>query len=205
MNRFGDLSLFRRHVALGYLSWSDLASLEQGTVLMTKLQGFTIEVSRYDGVLVLNGATVLMPEIFRSDWLVVHAIGDVLDLHPSSAQFPNQSPMGSGSTNVSSEGGFTRSHEIEKIRETGLVVFLYTLGFVLICMVSHIFHLLNMIGDLLTHFVFKPLVDLLPLAAQQLIRAHPMPAGLRLPTNVGEQLMGVIANLVKPKSKSNSN
>ncbi|KAL6190008.1 hypothetical protein ACLB2K_036409 [Fragaria x ananassa] len=80
VNRFGDLSLFCRHVALGYLSWSDL---KQGTVLMTKLQGFTIEVSRYDGVLVLNGATVLMPKIFRSDWLVVHAIGDVLDLHPN--------------------------------------------------------------------------------------------------------------------------
>ncbi|KAL6133745.1 hypothetical protein ACLB2K_065979 [Fragaria x ananassa] len=80
VSRIGDLSqyssLFRRHVAHCKLSWNDLVSLDDGTVLRTNLQGFLINVSRYDGVLVLNGVSVIMPEMYHNDWLVVHGINE---------------------------------------------------------------------------------------------------------------------------------
>ncbi|XP_004305572.1 PREDICTED: putative fasciclin-like arabinogalactan protein 20 [Fragaria vesca subsp. vesca] len=88
VSRIGDLSqyssLFRRHVAPCKLSWNDLVSLDDGTVLRTNLQGFLINVSRYDGVLVLNGVSVIMPEMYHNDWLVVHGISEVLEFLPES-------------------------------------------------------------------------------------------------------------------------
>ncbi|KAM5567073.1 putative fasciclin-like arabinogalactan protein 20 [Rosa sericea] len=81
--RIGDLSeyssIFRRHVVPCKLSWNDLVSLDDGTVLRTNLQGFMINITRYDGVLVLNGVPVIMPELYHNGWLVVHGISEVLE------------------------------------------------------------------------------------------------------------------------------
>ncbi|KAL6128875.1 hypothetical protein ACLB2K_072228 [Fragaria x ananassa] len=63
-HRIGELSeyssVLRRHVVPCRLSWSDLKSLEDGSLLRTDLQGFVINVSRYDGVLELNGVSRLI-------------------------------------------------------------------------------------------------------------------------------------------------
>ncbi|XP_061990923.1 putative fasciclin-like arabinogalactan protein 20 [Rosa rugosa] len=85
--RIGDLSgyssIFRRHVVPCKLSWNDLVSLDDGTVLRTNLQGFMINITRYDGVLVLNGVPVIMPEMYHNGWLVVHGISEVLEFPES--------------------------------------------------------------------------------------------------------------------------
>ncbi|XP_061990919.1 putative fasciclin-like arabinogalactan protein 20 [Rosa rugosa] len=95
VKRIGNLSeyssMLRRHVVPCRLSWSDLKSLEDGTVLRTNLQGFMINVSRYDSVFVLNGVPVIMPELYHNGWLVVHGISEVLELPVSLTQSPIQS------------------------------------------------------------------------------------------------------------------
>nr|XP_011470517.1 PREDICTED: putative fasciclin-like arabinogalactan protein 20 [Fragaria vesca subsp. vesca] len=87
-HRIGDLSRYssvlRRHVVPCRLSWSDLKSLEDGSLLRTDLQGFVINVSRYDGVVELNGVSVIMPEMYHNGWLVVHGISEVLGELPQS-------------------------------------------------------------------------------------------------------------------------
>ncbi|XP_050378362.1 putative fasciclin-like arabinogalactan protein 20 [Argentina anserina] len=91
VSRIGDLSqyssIFGRHVAPCKLSWDDLANLDDEAVLVrTNLEGFMINISRYDGVLVLSGVPVIMPEMYRNEWLVVHGISGVLEFPVSSPE-----------------------------------------------------------------------------------------------------------------------
>ncbi|CAN6675506.1 unnamed protein product [Malus baccata var. baccata] len=61
MNRVGNLSeyssIFHRHVVTCRLLWTDLVSLNDGTVLRTNLVGFSINIT--DDVLKLNDVSVI--------------------------------------------------------------------------------------------------------------------------------------------------
>ncbi|KAK7343458.1 hypothetical protein VNO77_12217 [Canavalia gladiata] len=82
MNRIGDFneypSFFRRHVVPCRLMWNDLVDFGDGSELPTFLDGFTINITRSDGVLILNGVPVFFPDVFFNDKVVVHGVSDVL-------------------------------------------------------------------------------------------------------------------------------
>ncbi|KAK7390922.1 hypothetical protein VNO78_19126 [Psophocarpus tetragonolobus] len=82
MNRIGDLgdypSFFRRHIVPCRILWNDLVDLGDGTELPTFLEGFAINITRSDGVLILNGVPVFFPDVFFNDRVVVHGVSDVL-------------------------------------------------------------------------------------------------------------------------------
>ncbi|CAB4295746.1 unnamed protein product [Prunus armeniaca] len=84
MNRVGNLSeqssIFHRHVVPCRLLWSDLVSFNDGTVLRTNLMGFTINITRSQDVLMVNGVSVIFPEVYHNGWLSVHGISEVLEV-----------------------------------------------------------------------------------------------------------------------------
>lgn len=73
-------SIFRRHVVPCKLRWSDLADIPDGTRLRTYLKGFNINVNRSGGVLMLNDMSVVFPDMFYSEGIVVHGIGGILEM-----------------------------------------------------------------------------------------------------------------------------
>ncbi|KAF5442325.1 hypothetical protein F2P56_034995 [Juglans regia] len=83
-NRFSGFidfssSIFRRHVVPCRLLWGDLVNMEDGMVLRTYLDGFTINVTGSHDLLVLNNVPVIYPDMYVCDWLVVHGIRDILE------------------------------------------------------------------------------------------------------------------------------
>ncbi|BAT93859.1 hypothetical protein LR48_Vigan609s002100 [Vigna angularis] len=82
MNRIGDFdqypSFFRRHVVPCRFLWNDLVNFGDGFMLPTFLDGFSINITRSDGVLILNGVPVLFPDLFFNDRVVVHGVSDIL-------------------------------------------------------------------------------------------------------------------------------
>ncbi|KAF8390648.1 hypothetical protein HHK36_025175 [Tetracentron sinense] len=71
-------SIFRPHVLPCRLTWSDLVEFDDGTILHTFLEGFTINITRSGDVLLLNGVPVIFPDMYYSDLLVVHGLRQML-------------------------------------------------------------------------------------------------------------------------------
>ncbi|XP_048440941.1 putative fasciclin-like arabinogalactan protein 20 [Pyrus x bretschneideri] len=69
-NRVGNLSeyssIFHRHVVPCRLLWTDLVSLNDGTVLRTNLVGFSINITLSNDVLMLNGVSVTLLEVYHN-------------------------------------------------------------------------------------------------------------------------------------------
>jgi len=69
LNRIGNFSeyssIFLRHIVPCRLLWNDLVKFDDGTALVTYL---------------LNGVPVFYPNMYISDWLVVHGLRKVLEL-----------------------------------------------------------------------------------------------------------------------------
>jgi len=83
-NRLGSFSecspsIFHRYVLPCRLLWGDLVNMEDGTVLRTYLEGFTINVTGSPGILELNDVPVIYPDMYFSDWLVVHGVRGILE------------------------------------------------------------------------------------------------------------------------------
>ncbi|XP_058738505.1 putative fasciclin-like arabinogalactan protein 20 [Vicia villosa] len=82
INRLGVFddypSFFRRHVVPCKFLWNDLVDFVDGTALPTFLEGFTINITRTGGVLILNGVPVYFPDAFFNDRVVVHGVSEVL-------------------------------------------------------------------------------------------------------------------------------
>lgn len=83
MDYVGNVSdystLFLRHVLPCKISWNDLVGFDdKGVVLKTFLDGFKINVTKSDDVLMLNGVEIGSPDLYYSDWLVVHGIREIL-------------------------------------------------------------------------------------------------------------------------------
>ncbi|XP_007045080.2 PREDICTED: putative fasciclin-like arabinogalactan protein 20 [Theobroma cacao] len=54
----------------------DLVNWDEGVVLETYLGGFNITVAKSDANVTINGAKVMVRDLFQSDWLVVHGLSD---------------------------------------------------------------------------------------------------------------------------------
>lgn len=89
-NNFADYYLlFLRHVVPCKLTWTDLANVENGTQLHTYLEGFNLNVTRSDDLFMVNEVEVTFPDMYYSDWLVVHGVRQILSLHTNSDQEGN--------------------------------------------------------------------------------------------------------------------
>ncbi|KAL1807703.1 hypothetical protein DCAR_0727086 [Daucus carota subsp. sativus] len=89
-NNFADYYLlFLRHVVPCKLSWTDLANVENGTELHTYLEGFNLNVTRSDDLFMVNEVEVTFPDMYYSDWLVVHGVRQILSLRTNSDEEGN--------------------------------------------------------------------------------------------------------------------
>ncbi|GJR83782.1 putative fasciclin-like arabinogalactan protein 20 [Tanacetum coccineum] len=84
-------TLFLRHVLPCKVSWRDLVSVVDvddegdGSEFDTYLSGFKIRISRSDGTFKVNEVSIAFPDMYYTDWFVVHGIREVLSL-PKAAQ-----------------------------------------------------------------------------------------------------------------------
>ncbi|CAL8995080.1 unnamed protein product [Prunus brigantina] len=88
-------SIFLRHVVPCRLLWSDLVRFNDGTVLPTYMEGFTITISRSGDVLLLNGVPVFFANMYYSDSLVVHGLRESLVM-PETPEVADESSPESG-------------------------------------------------------------------------------------------------------------
>ncbi|KAJ7954201.1 Fasciclin-like arabinogalactan protein [Quillaja saponaria] len=98
-------SIFRSHLVPCKIPWSDLVNFDDGTVIWTYAKGFTINVTRSDEMLLLNDVPVVFPDLYYSDWLVVHGIREVLAAPKETeqpAQLSSQVPMATARVSESS-------------------------------------------------------------------------------------------------------
>nr|XP_027187701.1 putative fasciclin-like arabinogalactan protein 20 isoform X2 [Cicer arietinum] len=86
MSQIGNVTdhsvILRRHLVPCKIMWSDLVNLQEGTLIWTYQRGFTVNVTKSstnsDLFLLNNGVPVVFPDLYSSDWLVVHGLGDIL-------------------------------------------------------------------------------------------------------------------------------
>ncbi|KAH9743462.1 putative fasciclin-like arabinogalactan protein 20 [Citrus sinensis] len=76
------VSIFKQHVVLRLLRWQDLIRLDGGTTLPTSSEGFKITVAYSGDVILLNGVPVVFPDMYSSNWLVVHGLDSLLAVSP---------------------------------------------------------------------------------------------------------------------------
>ncbi|XP_047330357.1 putative fasciclin-like arabinogalactan protein 20 [Impatiens glandulifera] len=74
-----DSSLFLRHVIPCRVTWSDLASFEDGTPLQTFAEGSSIRLTRFNHPLLLNDVPIAFPDMYISDSLVIHGLHGILE------------------------------------------------------------------------------------------------------------------------------
>lgn len=73
-------SLFLRHVLPCKISWKELSNIDNGTNLNTYLDGFRVNVTRSGARLKVNEVPIAFPDMYYSDWLVIHGVSEVLSL-----------------------------------------------------------------------------------------------------------------------------
>ncbi|XP_057956580.1 putative fasciclin-like arabinogalactan protein 20 [Malania oleifera] len=83
-------SLFFRHVLPCKFMWSELGNFDDGTTLRTSLEGFRIDVTKSGDVVLLNEIPVTFPDMYSSDWLVVHGLREILTM-PERPEAPAES------------------------------------------------------------------------------------------------------------------
>ncbi|KAK6146803.1 hypothetical protein DH2020_020672 [Rehmannia glutinosa] len=81
-------SLFMRHLAPCRVEWSDLEEMANGTVVSNNVNGFSLEITKDEDneILMVNGVEITFPDMYESEWLVIHGIRGVIALPESSAE-----------------------------------------------------------------------------------------------------------------------
>ncbi|CAK8541044.1 unnamed protein product [Lathyrus sativus] len=74
-----DLTVFRKHTVIGLVTWRDLIRLPNDTLLPTLFEGFDIRVSVFPRLRLVNGVKVVVPNMYRSDFVVVHRVDGLFD------------------------------------------------------------------------------------------------------------------------------
>lgn len=96
VGKIGDIpeysSLFLRHVVPCKLSWTDLANLKEGTELQTYLEGFNMIVTISNDIFMVNEVEITFPDMYYSDWLVVHGVRQILSLPENPEQEEDDEP-----------------------------------------------------------------------------------------------------------------
>ncbi|XAR72274.1 hypothetical protein NMG60_11018856 [Bertholletia excelsa] len=81
VGNFSEYSLlFLRHVVPCKLTWIDLTNFADGTLIKTFMEGFTICITKSNGLVMLNEVPVTFPDMYYNDRLVVHGLQEVLEL-----------------------------------------------------------------------------------------------------------------------------
>lgn len=62
----------------GLFPRQDLEGFNDGTSLSSFSGGFMINLTRSGDVLVLNGVPVIFPDMYQSDWLIIHGLNQLL-------------------------------------------------------------------------------------------------------------------------------
>ncbi|KAK9271568.1 hypothetical protein L1049_001929 [Liquidambar formosana] len=79
VRNFSDYALiFRGHVVPSLQRWIDLSRADDETMFPTFSEGFSISVARSGDVLVLNGVPVIFPDMYNSDWVIIHGLNELL-------------------------------------------------------------------------------------------------------------------------------
>lgn len=90
LGRVGDIpeysSLFLRHVIPCRLTWTDLANVKDGTELHTYLGEFDVIVTVSNDVFMVNEVEITFPDMYYSEWLVVHGVRQILVLPESTEE-----------------------------------------------------------------------------------------------------------------------
>ncbi|CAA0832120.1 Unknown protein [Striga hermonthica] len=77
----GLSSLFMRHLAPCKLMWNDMDEMANGTVVSNNVSGFSLEITKDEiDTVMVNGVEITFPELYESEWLVVHGIRAVIAL-----------------------------------------------------------------------------------------------------------------------------
>ncbi|GER32815.1 fasciclin-like arabinogalactan protein [Striga asiatica] len=77
----GLSSLFMRHLAPCKVMWNDMDEMANGTVVSNNVSGFSLEITKDEvDTVMVNGVEITFPELYESEWLVVHGIRAVIDL-----------------------------------------------------------------------------------------------------------------------------
>ncbi|GFP83501.1 putative fasciclin-like arabinogalactan protein 20 [Phtheirospermum japonicum] len=73
-------SLFLRHLAPCKVEYGDLEEMANGTVVSNSVNGYSLGITRDEGEerVMVNGVQITFPDLYKSDWLVIHGIRGVI-------------------------------------------------------------------------------------------------------------------------------
>ncbi|XP_058741090.1 putative fasciclin-like arabinogalactan protein 20 [Vicia villosa] len=74
-----DITIFRKHVVNRLITWRDLIRLPNDTLLSILFEGFDIRVSVFPRLRLVNGVKIVVPNMYRGEFVVVHGVEGLLD------------------------------------------------------------------------------------------------------------------------------
>ncbi|PNX76029.1 hypothetical protein L195_g031974 [Trifolium pratense] len=74
-----NVAILKKHVVLGLIRWRDLIRFPDDARLKTLFDGFDIRVSVFPRRRLLNGVNIIVPDMYRDEFVVVHRVGGLLD------------------------------------------------------------------------------------------------------------------------------
>lgn len=76
---FSEFSwVFKQHVVPHWLGFSELIRVYDGLLVQTFSERFKIEVTRDGDVIEINSVPIVFPDMYYSEWLVVHGLNSSL-------------------------------------------------------------------------------------------------------------------------------
>ncbi|KAG8382794.1 hypothetical protein BUALT_Bualt05G0114300 [Buddleja alternifolia] len=91
----GYSSLFMRHLVPCRVTWGDLNEMGNGTMVSISVDGFNLGITKDedDGILMVNGVEIMFPDMYNSDWLVIHGIRGVIPLPEEEMELLEKLPV----------------------------------------------------------------------------------------------------------------
>ncbi|XP_055805195.1 putative fasciclin-like arabinogalactan protein 20 isoform X1 [Solanum dulcamara] len=72
--------LFLRHLVPCVLYWTDLNDMVNGTEFKNYINGLSLKITQVNDVSFVNGVEITYPDLYYSDWLVVHGLQSLIPL-----------------------------------------------------------------------------------------------------------------------------
>lgn len=77
VSNFSDYaSIFFRTVVPCKIPWSELVNFPNGSLLETYTKDFKLKITRTGDEMMINGLQVTAPDMYCSNWLAVHGLGE---------------------------------------------------------------------------------------------------------------------------------
>ncbi|GAA0170640.1 hypothetical protein LIER_24862 [Lithospermum erythrorhizon] len=74
----GYSGLFMRHLLPCKLTYADIVGVKNGTFIKKNFEGLGTMIEENDGDFFVNGVRITFPDLYVSDSLVIHGIGDAI-------------------------------------------------------------------------------------------------------------------------------